>query len=216
MVWALGGIIAAFALRLRAAGRRILGHGGPRPKMQGVPFAAGSMAPRWPIALSSNSRWREVSYLDVNGQVHGRGARRFVAPRSGGARRHAGIDLFANGGDTVVAPESGVIFADQNFLNTIPGDDALLLRTDSGLVLLFGEIVANSYRDFGLRLGDRVTKGRPIARVGVTSNGSHMLHFETYRGSATRNYPWFVGKPPPAKLLDPTDYLLRARSATPA
>jgi murein DD-endopeptidase MepM/ murein hydrolase activator NlpD len=184
------------------------GHSYPPPKPMGAPFAGGPARPKWPVGPSHNKNWGKVSYRDVNGTMHLNGARAFGASR--GERRHAGIDLYGNPGDLVIAPESGVLVSDQNFLTTIPGDDALMMQGDSGTVLLFGEIKANGFQEFGLQLGSRVQKGQPIGRIVQTANGSHMLHFETYAQGTTKNKKWFVGQAPPAGLLDPTEYLLRA------
>ena len=185
------------------------GHGSPLPKAQGVPFAPGAARPIWPIQSSSNDRHGQVAYRDVNGTRHGNNSRAFLASRQGGARNHVGIDIYANGGDVVVAPETGTIISDQNFLNSIPGEDAMLFQTESGVVLLFGEIVAESFKQFGLDEGSHVKAGTPIAYIATTVNGSHMLHFETY--TRVTHYPdgpgvsqvrprvatppWLVGSP---------------------
>lgn len=211
----LGVAAAVIARRLaRPAGRAKVD--GPAPMNQGAPFARGAAHPVWPIWSSKNPRWREVAYLDVNGRGHGNATRRFKATRHGdqGARFHVGIDLYANAGDVVVAPEAGTIVAAQNYLGTIPGDDALLLQGDHGVTFILGEIVAKSWEDFGLQIGSRVGRGQPIARVALTSKGSHMLHFETMSCCPTKNQPWFKGKPLPPNVLDPTEYLLRARSGS--
>ncbi len=188
------------------------GHPYRAPKNRGVPFANGPHRPVWPIQSSKNKRWLEVAYKDVNGKNHGNvGGRGFKAAR--GSRNHAGIDLYANEGDVVVSPESGVIVADQNFLQSIPGEDAMLIQGDSGTTILLGEIVAESMTtEFGLKEGSRVDRGQPVAIVAKTSKGSHMLHFETYVAGTKRNRSWKKGQKPPESLRDPTAYLLRARA----
>jgi murein DD-endopeptidase MepM/ murein hydrolase activator NlpD len=189
------------------------GHPYPIPKNRGAPFAAGPVRPVWPIhSASTNKRWHQVPYRDVNGTKHGRQSRAFKASRSG--RNHVGIDIFANAGDIVLAPESGTLVKEQNFLNSIPGKDAVIMQGDSGVVILFGEVVAKSYEEFGHQLGSRVERGEPIGRVGLTKKGSHMLHFETYRQGSTRNRRWNKGTDPHPDILDPTAYLLRARVET--
>ena len=190
------------------------GHPYPTPKDRGVPFAKGPFRPTWPVGKSSNKRWGEVAYRDVNNAKHGNvGGRAFKASRSG--RYHAGIDLYADAGDLVLAPESGVIVADQNFLNSIPGEDAMLIQGDSGTTILLGEIVAESMTTrFGLKEGSRVEQGQPVAIVAKTVNGSHMLHFETYTKGSMRNRSWKKDKKPHPSLRDPTAYLLRARVST--
>lgn len=186
----------------------------PRPRtLQGVPFAQGAPNPVFPVASSSkHSRRLDVSYKDVDGKYHGRWGRIFGASRRDGQRYHAGIDLFANPGDVIVAPEAGTIVGTQNFLNSIDGagPDAMLIEGDNGVTILLGEIDEKAY---GLKVGDRVTRGQPVARIQATAGGDHMLHIETYRNGLTHNQQWWKGSPAPSHLLDPTDYLLRAAAA---
>lgn len=217
VLWGVAGA-AVGALALRWSGRTVSGGGGhpyPDPKPKGVPFAGGPARPVWPIAANStNPRRYEVAYHDVSGHTHGNaGGRAFKALRSSGSRYHSGIDLYADAGDLVLAPEDGEIVEDQNFLNTIPGEDAMLIQGDSGTTILLGEIVAESMTTrFGLREGDRVRAGQPVAVIAKTANGSHMLHFETYAEGTERNRRWLVGHQPDPALRDPTGYLLRARA----
>ena len=216
MTYMLGGGFLGWLLSIFKKPAVVTGAGGhpyPPPKNRGVPFAAGPARPTWPISGSDNKRWGEVAYRDINGKRHGNASRAFKASRSG--RHHAGIDLYADAGDIVLAPESGVIVADQNFLNSIPGEDAMLIQGDSGTTILLGEIVAESMTtQFGLKEGSRVEQGQPVAIVAETVNGSHMLHFETYAEGSERNRSWKKGKKPHPSLLDPTAYLLRARVST--
>jgi murein DD-endopeptidase MepM/ murein hydrolase activator NlpD len=209
-------VVAKAKARHQAVVTGAFGHPYPTPVNHGVPFAQGPAAPTWPIHKSSkNKRKYDVSYKDVNGETHNRGSRRFKASRGDGARYHAGIDIFADDGDVVLSPESGVIVADQNFLGSIPGEDAMLIQGDSGTTILLGEIVAESMTtQFGLKEGSRVKKGQPVAIVALTANGSHMLHFETYTQGADRNRSWKQGQKPHPTLRDPTAYLLRARATT--
>jgi len=222
ITWGIAGGLAGWLISwVQSVGRRIAkgpgGHPYPLPKSHGVPFATGPKRPVWPIHPDSrNPRMYEVAYRDVHGKAHGNfGGRGFSAKRGSGARKHAGIDIYANGGDVVRAPESGVIIADQKFLGSIPGEDAMLIQGDSGTVILLGEIIPESMTTrFGLKEGSRVQAGDPVALVGTTQNGSHMLHFETYVQGTKRNRQWRANKSPPTELRDPTAYLLRARAGT--
>jgi murein DD-endopeptidase MepM/ murein hydrolase activator NlpD len=219
MVYAGAGGLFGWLFSVLFGRRTVEGGGGhpyPLPKSHGVPFAPGPAKPVWPIQSSKNARHLEVAYRDVNGKIHGNyWGRGFKAKRSSGKRYHSGIDIYADAGDVVVSPEAGVIVADQNFLNSIPGEDAMLIQGDSGTTILLGEIVAESMtNEFGLKEGDRVAAGQPVAIVAKTVNGSHMLHFETYGPGAKRNRRWMAGGKPHASLRDPTGYLLRARAAT--
>ena len=185
------------------------GRGGypyPPPRNVGVPFAGGG-APLFPILSSKNSRFGQVAYKDTNGEWHGNMARAFKASRGG--RWHAGIDLYSNPGDIVIAPEDGTIIGRQTFY---AGTGAMLMQTVSGIVLLFGETKMGGADEFGVRTGSKVKAGQKLSRIGLSNTGSHMLHFETYTAGTKKNSSWQKGKSPPPNLLDPTDYLLRARA----
>jgi hypothetical protein len=149
--------------------------------------AIGSRSPIWPLPAVTRRRWT------------------FGASRASGERRHAGVDLYAPPGSVVHAPESGTLIASQRFLG--PEAVALLMQTDTGPVILFGEVFPQSWERFGLAIGSRVEAGDPVAEVGITPGGSSMLHFEMYREGTRRNARWMTGDPPPPSLLDPTDYL---------
>jgi murein DD-endopeptidase MepM/ murein hydrolase activator NlpD len=182
------------------------GYSGPAPQQfRGVPFASGGACPRWPVVTNKK---HVVSYKTAGGAAVGNWARRFGADR--GSRYHAGIDIYANAGDPIVAAEGGRVVAFRTFFH---GTWALYLCTNSGITLNYGEIAKNSWREFGIQRGSVVVKGQPLGRIGLMSGGSHMLHFETYRGCVDRNRPWYKAKGVPSTLLNPTKYLLRARDA---
>lgn len=188
-----------------------------------LPFAAGGARPVWPLKTHDDDKLR-VSYEDVRGKWHGKWGREFGAKRTsvdeGGneyRRVHVGVDLFADPGDVVVAPEDGDVIAALPFYK---GTGALYLLTDSGIIVNMGEIADRSWTKFGIPSGietTRVHAGDPIAKVGKSSDGSHMLHVETYRADTTTDeirkgaMRWRVGDDPPAKVLDPTRYLVRAQ-----
>lgn len=198
---------AGLAAWLLAARKRFGKHPYPKPFDHGVPFAIGKR-PVWPIA--PNSRHRKlyvVSYKDVDGERHGSPSRSFKANR--GERNHVGIDLYANAGDVVVAPEDGTIVGHQNFLH---GTRAVLIQLDSGPVVLLGEVDKGGLKEFGLRVGSRVKKEQPVTRVGVLGGGGHMLHTETYRKGTTKNKRWYKNRDRPPEILDPTDFLLQAKA----
>lgn len=203
-----GGLVYGLASLLGSGGG--LPPGVPEPRaVAGVAFAQGGRSPVWPVA-STSSRGDEVAYYDVYDQIHGNWARRFGATRDG--HTHAGIDLYANDGDVVVATEDGTIVGTQTFHL---GTDAVLLQTDSGIVVLYGEVAPWSWKKYGLQVGSRVRAGQPIAQIGCMVGEppnceSHMLHLETYRAGVTQNEHWYGS--PPADLLDPSRYLLRASS----
>lgn len=180
----------------------------PRP-IPGLPFAEGIARPVWPLD-TSHPRDREVSYVDVDGKVHGRWGRPIGAARAEGTRNHAGVDLFSNAGDPVLAIADGTLVAVQSFKL---GSWAVLV--DHGAyTVLYGEVEKHSWRAYGLRVGDRVAAGEPFAEVAcmrTDENGvctSHMLHLETYVTGTKRNARWYDAPPP--SLLDPTLMLLLA------
>ena len=157
-----------------------------------VPMAEGVSSPVWPLPGVTKRRWT------------------FGASRAGGRRHHAGVDLYAPRGSVVLAPEAGTIVAAQPFNG--PNAVALLIQTDTGPVILLGEIEPDSWREFDLDIGSRVSAGQEVARVGINPGGSQMLHYEMYRDGTTRNDRWYYGRPPPDNLLDPTGYLQRAKA----
>jgi murein DD-endopeptidase MepM/ murein hydrolase activator NlpD len=160
-------------------------------------MAIGDPAPAWP--LPHDARPRSI-----------RASRRFGASRvdrkTGLPRYHAAIDLGSAHGHPVVAPEAGVVAKLQTFLG--PENHALLLQTDTGPVLLLGELDPTSWR---VAEGERVVKGQWVGNVGTTN----LLHFGAFTKGTRATSQWFVGDPPPPSLLDPTAYV-DAMLATPA
>lgn len=195
----------------------------PAPKTE-VAFAGGAKRPGWPLDTSSDERLK-VSYKDVKSLFHGRWGREFGATRKSKdddgreyKRVHVGMDLFAEPGDVVYATEPGEVVATLPFYK---GTGAVYVKHDSGLIVNYGEIEKGSWKDFGVKTGigtgQRVEQGQPIARVGVSDDGSHMLHLETYQPYVTvdeirkKKMRWYAGDSPPVGVLDPTLYLVRAR-----
>lgn len=170
-----------------------------------IPFAAGSPNPMWPIVTNHDKKF-VVSYRTVTGRYEGNGSRRFMVDRDGGGRYHAGVDLYGNPDDPIIAMESGTVINHYHFYH---GSYALFVQCDSGLVINYGEVKKDSWKEFGLSKGSKVKKGHPIARVGLMSGGSHMCHFETYMPPTDQNKKYHGGDAGP--LLNPTYYLLLAR-----
>lgn len=187
------------------------------------PFAAGGERPQWPLDTHDDDKLR-VSYEDVRGKWHGKWGREFGAKRTttrddgtSYKRVHVGVDLFADPGDIVVAPEDGEVIAALPFYK---GTGAVYLLTDSGIVVNLGEVAEGSWTKYGIPTGvgrTRVRAGDSVAKIGKSDDGSHMLHVETYRADATTDeirqgaMRWKVGDDPPSKVLDPTRYLVRAQ-----
>lgn len=178
-----------------------------------VPFAIGEPNPIWPV-ITNNSRKNWVSYKKINGKYNdsksnppGNPARSFGWVRDNG-RYHAGVDLYGNSGDPVLAMESGTIVGIQGFLG--PTKAILVEGDNSGLVILYGEITDESWSKLGLKKGSHVTKGQQIATIGLNNASTSMLHFETYIKGTTKNYQWKQGTTPDPHILNPTKYLLKA------
>ena len=105
--------------------------------------------------------------------------RRFGARRDGGARAHAGCDLYFPVGTTIHAIASGVVTEEPYAFY----DGTWALEIDHGtFVARYGEIQKNPM----VRKGDRVNACQPIAKVGKLIHISQsMLHLELYDKSAT-------------------------------
>ncbi len=169
-----------------------------------IPFGSGIANPLWPIVTSHKNNFT-VSYRTIGGEFVGNPARRFMAKR-GDEKYHVGIDVYAGHGDAVVASESGQIINIYHFFHDAY---AMIVQCNTGLVINYGEVARNSWKEFGVSEGSKIKKGQPIARIGTMSGGSSMLHFETYMKPTSANEKYFGGDAGP--ILNPTYYLLRAR-----
>ncbi len=181
-------VLAAGAVVLLMGKTRKGGLGGRVEKM-------GAGVPVWPIAHGPDPR------------VATGGGKAIGAPRPNN-RRHAGVDIIARAGLTVVATEDGRVVATNAWAG--PNAKSLLLETDSGLVVNYGAVAPGSWHDFGVGVGTKVRAGHPIARIGRYPGGDTMLHFELYTAGTRKNARWKDGRNPPDNLLDPTEYLQRA------
>lgn len=194
---------------------------------QGVPFAEGDQAPAWPL-VTRHPRDPQVSYVDAREKWHGKWGREFGASRKSTDKRtgdrirrhHAGVDLFAEEGDEVVAMEDGRVVATLPFHH---GAWAVYVLNDTGDVVNYGEVEKGSWWNYGAQTGERVRKGQKIARLGKMKTDT-MLHVETYEPVAgveqlvddirNKRLRWTRDDPAPGELLDPTEYLLDAQHAT--
>jgi murein DD-endopeptidase MepM/ murein hydrolase activator NlpD len=184
----------------------------PKPRTS-RPLAEGGPNPLWPVLVKDERKVR-VAYEDVHSIFHGRWGRHFGSSRKGSdgiQRFHAGIDLSAVPGDKVVAMEDGEVIA---ILPFHLGSWAVYVRNDSGIVVNYGEVEKNSWT---VRVGDRVSAGQVLARIGTMYGGSSMLHLETYApGTPVSDIRegemrWTKDEPAPDSLLDPSRYLVRAQ-----
>ena len=128
----------------------------------------------------------------------------FGSGRSGGARKHAGADLYAPVGTEILAIDDGTVVRGPYLF--YEGTYAIDIRHPQGLV---------RYCEFsgaigGLKVGDKVKCGQPIAKVGKLQNiANSMLHLELYSGSSDAvltdtTRPPFMRR---ADLVDPTALL---------
>jgi murein DD-endopeptidase MepM/ murein hydrolase activator NlpD len=131
--------------------------------------------------------------------------RAFGSPRDGGARSHAGCDLYAPPGTEILAIEAGTVtrgcylFYDAVY--------ALEITSASGRVIRYGEISSAAP---GIRLGSQVAEGQVIAHVGkMRPITQAMLHLETYDGTGQGPLTDKAGPPfmRRADLTDPTALL---------
>jgi murein DD-endopeptidase MepM/ murein hydrolase activator NlpD len=158
----------------------------------------------WPV-VTDNPR-----ALEISTETTSRPLRRFNAPRPAAradnpTRRHVGVDLFANAGDTVIAIEEGVILANYPFLRAATGEMSwCVLIAHTGYVGTYGEVQAGLTDVWDLRIGDRVQAGQFIANISDTGQ----LHFETYDPGATHNISWPNGAQQPLGVRDPTPFLI--------
>lgn len=185
------------------------------PEERGAPMAPVPSTNQWPLATTHRRRL-VTSYLSGGGW-RGDSGRAFAVSR--GSRKHAGVDLFADVGDAVVAPEDGVIFRVYPFTK---GTWAMYLWTNDDRIINLGEVEKSSWREFDIRPGVHVQQGQPIARIGAQDDGgAHMLHVETYDVAGLsedqvekmirgEHYRWFKGESRPSGLMDPTAYLVMA------
>jgi murein DD-endopeptidase MepM/ murein hydrolase activator NlpD len=105
--------------------------------------------------------------------------RKFGCPRAGGARKHAGCDLYAPAGTPVLAVEDGeVIAGPYPFYDVV---DAVEIRHASGVVR-YGEISKTGAP--GIKPGAKITAGQVVGYVGKMQTVSQsMIHFELFGGT---------------------------------
>ncbi|MEZ5381684.1 MAG: M23 family metallopeptidase [Microthrixaceae bacterium] len=107
----------------------------------------------------------------------------YGSSRGGGSRSHQGVDIMANRGQRVVAPESGTITTAKwssscGYSLGISGDD--------GIYYLYCHL--NNFAS-GISKGSRVWAGKQVGKVGSSGNASYAyphLHFEMHPGGAGR------------------------------
>lgn len=176
-----------------------------------VPLAQGS-SPTWPIP-----GFKTFSKTSFGGD------RPFGSKNP--ERYHAGVDIHAPRGTVVVAMEPGTVVAFQGWQSPTAKQrktmspelvqyrttKALLLELDSGPVIVYGALIPESWQEFGIAKGSRVSKGQPLGRVGTYPAGDEMLHIEARKPGARSAKPWFIAEGVPSTLLNVTPLLEEAR-----
>lgn len=160
--------------------------------------------PRWPLA-SPPQKW---------GPGGAYGARRPWKKSKPQTRYHCGVDLDADDGSPVVAPEPCTILAVD--VGWEAPTKCLVMHLDSGDTLLFGGLKKGSMP----AVGSHVEAGELVGRVTPYPRGDTMLHVQLYKGKLTlkqvqQQMAWYLNTDAPPLLLDPRDYLEAAMANTP-
>jgi murein DD-endopeptidase MepM/ murein hydrolase activator NlpD len=188
------------------------------PASTGAALFAPASGLYWPVRNPKSHYGRAVCFKGSDGKGYGTSSgshkREFLAGRPATAkdpdRYHAGIDVFGDYHDVIVACEAGTVV---NFYPFYPKDHplvwCLLVQGKSGTVINYGEVDPASLKKYGIKKGMTVAPGQPIAEVGRMVQDS-MLHFETYPAGTTRNvsYKKKDGDNVLKSFLNPTQYLL--------
>ena len=189
---------------------------GVDPKPNGTAIFAPPSGLYWPVRNPKSSYGRAVSYMGADNKGYGFGKgtsdRHFLAgrPAGGKERFHAGIDVYGDYHDIIVACEAGTVVNQYLFYpNDKPLVSCLIVQHDSGVVINYGEVDPPSLKKYGMKTGVRVQPGQPIAEVGRMIHDS-MLHFETYPSGQTRNISIRQDKADQLlrSIYNPTQYLL--------
>ncbi|MCA1829289.1 MAG: M23 family metallopeptidase [Myxococcales bacterium] len=187
------------------------------PKATGAALFAPATGLYWPVRNPKNHYGRAVCFIGSDGKGYGvgksAGGRNFLAgrPADGNPDRfHAGIDVFGDHHDVIVACEAGTVV---NVYPFYPNDKplvwCLIVQHDSGVVINYGEVDPASLKKYGMKKGVKVQPGQPIAEVGRMVQDS-MLHFETYPAGTKQNisYKKSQGEAFLKNYFNPTQYLL--------
>lgn len=193
------------------------------PINRGVDLAPVGQDTAWPIVTKHPSRL-VTSYKGQAGW-YGYSGRAFKSKREdedGAVRLHAGVDLFGNEGDLVMAPENGDVLTILPFHH---GTWAVYIITKDRRVINLGEIEKDSWKEFKVSPNISIKKGDGVGRIGRQKYGSTMIHFEMYDAYNLTNdeiiqkirnseFRWISEQDVPKYLYDPTAYLLKAASRT--
>ncbi|MCC7380953.1 MAG: M23 family metallopeptidase [Deltaproteobacteria bacterium] len=110
----------------------------------------------------------------------------FGAPRDGGARRHEGVDIFADKGTPIVSVSDGIVMRTGN--DRLGGKVVWVLDRDRRLGFYYAHLDTQA-----VRRGARVKRGDLLGTVGNTGNAIHTpshLHFGIYAPRAVDPFPF--------------------------
>lgn len=167
-----------------------------------------------PFFTSKNNKWSNplpnASWSVPIGKYHP-GGFAFVRKQS----VHTGVDLYCSHGEKVVAVEDGMVVAIEYFTGPEAASPwynttmAVMVEGVSGVVL-YGEIKPNTNILLGktLKTNDSIGEVVPVLKKDK-GNGTSMLHIELYRKGTRKSVWWEHGHRQPARLRNPTDYLLQ-------
>lgn len=168
-----------------------------------VPPAVGGPSPAWPVP----------GYTKFSASSFG-GDRPFHPPHT---RYHAGVDIHCPRGTPVVAMEDGKIAAIQGWRSRKGFPErttkAILLQLDSGPVIVYGALIPDSWKAYGLGIGSRVARGDVLGLVGTYPMGDEMAHLEARRKGTRMVRAWYISDGIPPDLLNITPFLQLARKA---
>lgn len=136
--------------------------------------------------------------------------------RDGGKRKHAGCDIYAEPGTPIRAVADGVVLEVHPFY----WETNRIIVDHHGFIVNYGEVSPSPQL---VKVGDRVTRGQIIARVGTLRRKknappekTNMLHFELYGTSKPLKEEHILSRPGVfqrrSDLMDPTKTLDAAES----
>jgi hypothetical protein len=175
----------------------------------------------YPLRSAKLPAGRGVYYLGNDDGTYGpsgkgsAGGAYFLANRGREGRKQTGIDVGIGALNAmVVATEAGTLV---DFVKLHEDAWNLVLQTDSGTVLVYGELDKGSLEDHGLKKGAHVAAGQPLGQL-RKHQGEARLVFETYRKGTMGAIPYYPNategerltqrEDARRKLLNPTLYLL--------
>jgi peptidoglycan LD-endopeptidase LytH len=130
--------------------------------------------------------------MPVSGIAPSRIVDTYSSARAGGARVHSALDIMAPRGSPVVAAAEGTVER-LHYSAGGGGITAYVRSRDGGWMYYYAHL--DSYAP-GLAVGQRLSRGDPIGRVGSTGNANAAwphLHFAIHRMSASDR--WYQGLP---------------------